>query len=142
MYFGSKQYQNTIKYGLKIINSKGNIQEDLLFHTRILILMAKFEAGFDDDYDDFVKSTIKFVKKMKNPGELHFKIVDFFKKINDQNSNAQLSTFKEFEKHLQESEKNRYDKRTLVYIDIHGWVKSKVRNVDVIEIIKEKVKLK
>ncbi|SDE99625.1 hypothetical protein [Epilithonimonas hungarica] len=142
MYFGSKNYQNTIKYGLKIINSKGNIQEDLLFHTRILILMAKFEAGFDDDYDDFVKNTLKFAKKMKNPSDLHFNIVNFFKQIGDKNSTEQMSAFKEFETKLEESEKNRYDKRTLMYIDIHGWIKSKVRNVDVIEIIKEKVKTK
>ena len=47
-----------------------------------------------------------------------------------------------FEKELEISSQNKYDKRTLMYIDIHGWVTSKVRNVDVIEIIKEKVKLK
>ena len=54
----------------------------------------------------------------------------------------QMLAFKEFETQLEESENNRYDKRTLMYIDIHGWIISKVRNVDVIEIIKEKVKTK
>ena len=142
MFFGSKNYQNTVKYGQKIINSKGNVQEDLLFHTRILMLMAKFESGFDDDYDDFVKATMKFAKKMKNPGDLHFSIVNFFKKINDRNPKDQAIAFKEFEKELEISSQNKYDKRTLMYIDIYGWVTSKVRNVDVIEIIKEKVKLK
>ncbi len=28
--------------------------------------------------------------------------------------------------------------RTLLYIDIHGWAKSEVKNVDVVEIIKRK----
>lgn len=142
MYFGSKNYHDTIKYGLKIINSKGNVQEELLFHTRILILMAKFEAGLDEDYDDFVKNTMKFTKKMKNPSELHYKIVNFFSEINDNNPADQVGAFKEFGDQLEESGKNQYDKRTLVYIDIHGWIKSKLRNVDVIEIIKEKVKVK
>lgn len=142
MYFGSKTYHDTIKYGLKIINSKGNVQEELLFHTRILILMAKFEAGLDEDYDDFVKNTMKFTKKMKNPSELHYKIVNFFSEINDNNPADQVAAFKEFGRQLEESGKNQYDKRTLVYIDIHGWIKSKLRNVDVIEIIKEKVKVK
>lgn len=142
MYFGSKNYHDTIKYGLKIINSKGNVQEELLFHTRILILMAKFEAGLDEDYDDFVKNTMKFTKKMKNPSELHYKIVNFFSEVNDNNPADQVAAFKEFGRQLEESGKNQYDKRTLVYIDIHGWIKSKLRNVDVIEIIKEKVKVK
>jgi len=106
------------------------------------MVMAKFESGFDDDYDDFVKATMKFAKKMKNPGDLHFSIVNFFKKINDRNPKDQAIAFKEFEKELEISSQNKYDKRTLMYIDIHGWVTSKVRNVDVIEIIKEKVKLK
>ena len=85
---------------------------------------------------------MKFAKKMKNPGDLHFSIVNFFKKINDRNPKDQAIAFKEFEKELEISSQNKYDKRTLMYIDIHGWVTSKVRNVDVIEIIKEKVKLK
>ncbi len=73
--FGSKKYPECISYAMKIINSKGNVQEDLLFHTRILVLMAKFESGIDEDYDEFVKATQKFVQKMKYSDEIHQVII-------------------------------------------------------------------
>ncbi len=66
---------------MKIINSKGNVQEDLLFHTRILVLMAKFESGIDEDYDEFVKATQKFVQKMKYSDEIQSSYHRIFQKI-------------------------------------------------------------
>lgn len=142
MFFGSKKFHESIEYSMKVIESKGNVQEDLLFHTRILILMAEYESGIDEDYDDFIKATLKFAKKMKKPDEFHFESIKFFKKLNDLTPDKQQGLFKEFDKKLEFFSENEYYRRSLLYIDIHGWVKSKVRNVDVIEIIKEKVKYK
>ncbi|MFT3919674.1 hypothetical protein [Cloacibacterium sp.] len=138
--FGSKKYQECISYSMKIINSKGNVQEDLLFHTRILVLMAKFESGIDEDYDEFVKATQKFVQKMKYSDEIHQVIIEFFKNLDGALSSEQQILFKNFENQLDTFSENEYYKRTLLYIDIRGWAKSKVKNVDVVEIIKGKVK--
>lgn len=142
LFFGSKKYKECIAYASKIIHSKGNVQEDLLFHTRILVLMAQYESGIDEDYEEFLKTTQKFVQKMKYSDEIHFEIVDFFKRIDGQLPEKQHKLFKDFEKQLDQFAESDYHKRTLLYIDIHGWVKSKVKNVDVIEIIKQKVKKK
>ena len=142
MFFGSKKFKESIKYSLKVIESRGNVQEDLLFHTRILILMAKYESANDEDYDEFIKATLKFAKKMKKPDEFHFESTKFFKNLNDLTPDKQLDSFKEFDKKLELFAENEYYRRSLFYIDIHGWVKSKIRNVDVIEIIKEKVRYK
>jgi hypothetical protein len=142
MFFGSKKFKESIHYSLKIIESKGNVQEDLLFHTRILILMAKHESGNDEDYDEFIKATSKFAKKMKKPDEFHFESIAFFKNLNDLTPDQQLESFKKFNKKLDHFSENEYYRRSLLYIDIHGWVQSKVRNVDVIEIIKERVRYK
>ncbi|MFC3157580.1 hypothetical protein ACFOEQ_02970 [Chryseobacterium arachidis] len=142
MFFGSKKFETSIKYSLKVIESKGNVQEDLLFHTRILILMAKHESGNDEDYDEFIKATSKFAKKMKKPDEFHFESIQFFKNLNNLLPDKQLEAFKTFDKKLEIFSENEYYRRSLFYIDIHGWIKSKVRNVDVIEIIKEKVRYK
>ncbi|WP_370898343.1 hypothetical protein [Chryseobacterium gossypii] len=142
MFFGSKKYMESIHYALKVIESKGNVQEDLLFHTRILILMAKYESGNDEDYDDFIKTTLKFTRKMKKPEEFHFESIRFFGSLNNLVSEKQKKAFEEFDRKLEIFSTNVYYRRSLLYIDIHGWVKSKIRNVDVIEIIKEKVKYK
>lgn len=142
MFFGSKKFEKSITYSLKVIESKGNAQEDLLFHTRILILMAKHESGNDEDYDEFIKATLKFTKKMKKPDDFHFESLEFFKNLNNLLPNKQLEAFKIFDQQLETFSENEYYRRSLLYIDIHGWVKSKVKNVDVIEIIKEKVRYK
>jgi hypothetical protein len=142
MFFGSKKFAESIWYALKIIESKGNVQEDLLFHTRVLILMAKYESGNDEDYDDFIKATLKFTRKMKKPDDFHFESIEFFKNLNNVAPTQQFESFREFDEKLALFSENEYYRRSLLYIDIHGWVQSKVRNVDVIEIIKEKVRYK
>lgn len=142
MFFGSKMYEKSIEYSMRVIESKGNVQEDLLFHTRILILMSKYESGNDEDYDEFIASTLKFAKKMKKPEEFHFESIQFFKNLNNQVLDQRQKAFEMFDSKLKEFSKNEYYRRSLFYIDIHGWIKSKVQNVDVIEIIKQKVKYK
>lgn len=142
MFFGCRKYEESIRYAMKVIESKGNVQEDLLFHTRILILMAKYESGNDEDYDEFIKATLKFAQKMKKPEEFHFESIAFFKNINNLVLNKQQQAFENFDKKLETFSENEYYRRSLLYIDIHGWVKSKLKNVDVAEIIKQKVKYK
>mgnify|MGYP005984491927 CR=1 FL=1 len=142
MFFGSKKFDLAIQYAMKIIESKGNVQEDLLFHTRILILMSKYESGIDEDYDDFIKATSKFTLKMKKPGAFHFTSISFFKELNNLIPDKRQQAFEEFNQQLEEFSENEYYRRSLLYIDIHGWVKSKVYNLDVVEIIKQKVKYK
>jgi len=142
MFFGSKMFEKSIEYSMRVIESKGNVQEDLLFHTRILILMAKYESGNDEDYDEFIASTLKFARKMKKPEEFHFESIQFFKNLNNQVPDQRQKAFESFDKKLEEFSENEYYRRSLFYIDIHGWIKSKVRNVDVIEIIKQKVRYK
>lgn len=142
MFFGSKNFKKSIAYSTKVVECKGNVQEDLLFHTRILLLMAKYESGNDEDYDDLINSTLKFTRKMKKPEAFHFESIQFFKSINNLVSGKQQKAFEAFDEVLEGFSKNEYYRRSLFYIDIHGWVQSKVKNVDVIEIIKEKVRYK
>ena len=77
---------------------------------------------------------------MKYSDEIHQVIIEFFKNLDGALFSEQQKLFKNFENQLDTFSKNEYYKRTLLYIDIHGWAKSKVKNVDVVEIIKGKVK--
>lgn len=142
MLFGSKKYLDSIIYSTKIIESKGIVQEDLLFHTRILILMSKYESGNDEDYDDFIRATLKFTQRMRKPEAFHYESIEFFKNISNVVPDKIQEAFELFDKKLVLFSENEYYRRSLLYIDIHGWVQSKVQNVDVIEIIKRKVKSK
>ncbi|MCL1666187.1 hypothetical protein BAS09_05845 [Elizabethkingia ursingii] len=141
LYFGSKKYKETIEYGQRILLAKGSsIQEDLAFHTRVLILMAKYESGMDEDYDEFAKQTHRFVAKMKNASEIHFSISEFFQKLNEVFFSEQEKIFTTFYNTLNVYNQNPFHKRTLVYIDIQSWAEAKATHIDVVEIIRQKVK--
>ncbi|WP_294243818.1 hypothetical protein [uncultured Chryseobacterium sp.] len=101
MLFGSRKYDETVLYCSRIIESKGNVQEDLLFHTRMLMLMAKHESGDDEDYDELIKNSSRFVKKMKNPDDFHFESILFFRDLSEVMPSRRLEAFKEFDKKLE-----------------------------------------
>ena len=81
-----------------------------------LVLMAKFESGIDEDYDEFVKATQKFVQKMKYSDEIHQVIIEFFKKLDGLLPSEQQIIFKNFENQLNTFSENDYYKRTLLFI--------------------------
>jgi hypothetical protein len=79
---------------------------------------------------------------MKKPEEFHFESINFFKNLNNLVPDDRQKAFEAFDQKLEQYASNEYYRRSLFYIDIHGWIKSKVQHVDVIEIIKQKVRYK
>lgn len=141
--FGAKKYHEAIHYCRKILETKNlHVQEDLLFHTRILILMSMFESGIDEDYDQFAQASFKFVNKMKNLLDVHQYIIKFFIQLNSLTSGDLIAAFKNFHQQLSQYDENPYNKRTLLYIDIQSWTLAKATQQDVTEIIAKKTKIK
>jgi len=139
IFFGSKNYTESLEYCMKILQNKNSsIQEDLSFHTRILALMSKYESEDDENYEEFAKQTHKFVYKMKNATKLHYELIEFFKNIKEYSKESKEKLFLNFYKTLKVYNQNAFYKRTLIYIDIQSWVKAKVTNKDVADIIKSR----
>ncbi len=137
--FGAKKYLESIKYCEIILKTTNtHTQEDLRFHTNILHLMSMFESGADEDYDQNVQATEKFVHKMSNSTPLHLYIIEFFKNLNNHSLTELSLIFKNFNEQLTQYNKNNFNTRTLVYIDIKSWALAKATGKDVIEIIGNK----
>ena len=63
MYFGAGENRKCIQYLEKIISNKSlQMREDLLCFSRILNLVAHYEAGLDYNLDVLIKSTYKSLK--------------------------------------------------------------------------------
>ena len=61
LYFGDSQYEKCIFYLEKIIKNKNlKMREDLLCFSRILNLVAHYEAGFDQDLDYLINLIFSF----------------------------------------------------------------------------------
>ncbi|WP_010250680.1 hypothetical protein [Myroides injenensis] len=127
LYFGYKSYENTIVYCNQILyKTKYSVQEDLLFHTRILSLMAQFESGKDEKYEEYILANKLLMSKMKNQTPIHESFMKLFEglvKCYPQERNQVLIEFAEEARSLF---KNKYYRRSILYIDVLSWAERKI----------------
>lgn len=138
LYFGSGDYENTIVYLNKIINWKMDLRSDLQAYARLLHLIAHYELGNFSLLEYLVKSVYRFMAKMENLGPVEEDVFKFLQRSFSL-SPAQLKPeFKKLLVRLKQYEDNRIASRAFAYLDIISWLESKLNNVPVQEIIRQK----
>ena len=141
LYFGASQYDKCIFYLEKIIKNKQlGMREDLMCFTRILNLVAHYEAGKDQNLEVLIKSTYKFLMKMNELHLVQQKFIGFLRNLSNIYPHEIKKAFKELHKELKVFEDHPYEKRSFMYLDIISWLESKIDNVSVESIIKKKSK--
>ena len=84
LYFGIGDYHKCIDFLEKIISNKSlQMREDLLCFSRILNLVAHYEAGLDYNLDSLIKSTYKFLIKMEDLHMVQKEMIKFLKRLGD-----------------------------------------------------------
>lgn len=127
LYFGYKKYDDSLAYTERILNkSDYSVQEDLLFHTRILSLMAQYESGQDQHYEDFIKANRALMKKMKNKTQIHDTFMSLFEGLLGASFKDQKLVLERFVKKTEELYTNRFYVRSILYIDVLNWAKKKI----------------
>ncbi|WP_317197459.1 hypothetical protein [Lutimonas saemankumensis] len=143
LYFGASKYDQCIFYLDKIIkNRQLGMREDLLCFTRILNLVAHYEAGMDQNLEALIKSTYKFLIKMNELHLVQQRIISFLRNLSNIYPHELKNAFVELHKELKVFENHPYEKRSFMYLDIISWLESKIENVPVETIIKQKSKYK
>ncbi len=138
-YFGLNDYENCILYLNRIISNKHlKMREDLLCFTRVLNLVAHYEAGFDYHLDSHLRDTYKFLIKMNDLHEVQKAMIRFVKKLGDIYPQDLKQAFKDLHKELKKYEKDPYERRSFLYLDILSWLESNIYNRPIGEIIREK----
>lgn len=142
IYFGVEKYNECINYLDKIINNKNlTMREDLMCFARLLSLIAHYELGKDYYLENHLKSTYKFLLKMNDLHEVQKEIIKFLRNLNNFYPADIKKEFKKMHARFVELEKNTYEKRAFLYLDIISWLESKIENRKIADIIKEKAKL-
>lgn len=142
IYFGVEKYTESIFYLEKIINNKNlYVREDLACFARLLCLIAHYESGKDFNLESQLKSTYTFLIKMNDLHEVQKEIIRFLKKLNSIYPSDIKKEFVKMKERFVELEKNKYEKRAFLYLDIISWLESKIENRKISDIIKEKAKL-
>jgi len=138
LYFGSGDYERTIKYLNKIINWKMDLRTDLQCYSRLLHLIAHYELGNDNLLEYLIKSVYRFMAKMENLSKVEEEIFHFLKNSFKLGPKELKPEFSRLLGKLKTYEKNRFETRAFVYLDIISWLESKIREVPVQKIIHEK----
>jgi hypothetical protein len=142
IYFGTEKYTDCIFYLEKIINNKNlYVREDLACFARILCLIAHYESGKDFNMENQLKNTYKFLIKMNDLHEVQKEMIRFLKKLSTIYPTDIKKEFVKMKERFVELEKNTYEKRAFLYLDIISWLESKIENRKISDIIKEKAKL-
>ena len=139
LHFGVGNNKECIQYLDKIISNKSlSMREDLLCFSRVLNLVAHYEAGLDYHLETLLRSTYKFLIKMNDLHEVQKEMIKFIKGLQDIYPQDLKKTFRTLRDTLKKYEDHPYERRAFLYLDIISWLESKIENKPVSEIIREK----
>ena len=140
MYFGAGDYANCILYLSKIKDNKDlKMREDLLCYSRVLDLVAHYESGKDQNIDELIKATYKFLLKMDNLYEVQRKMIKFLRNLTSLYPHELKDAFRTLHKELKVFENHPYEKRAFLYLDIISWLESNIDGIPVEDVIKRKM---
>ncbi|HYM95460.1 MAG TPA: hypothetical protein VET23_15080, partial [Chitinophagaceae bacterium] len=138
LYFGSGNNEKAIEYLNKIINHKGDLRTDLQCYSRLLHLIAHYELGNFDLLEYLIKSVYRYMAKMENLSRVEEEVFAFLRRSFHVGAHALKPEFEKLLKKLKGYEGNPLESRAFVYLDIISWLESKINNVNVQDVIREK----
>ena len=140
VYFGNDDWGKSIHF-LNQINWQvhSNFREDLQCFARILSLIAHYELGNLQLLKYQIKSTYRFIAKMNDLQQVQIEIFQFLKQIPSMKAENLSFEFKKIHKKLIQLEKNPFERRPFLYLDIISWLESKIQKETIQTILKRKI---
>src|SRR5438552_4750692 len=138
LYFGAGKNEKAIQYLNKIINWKVDLRTDLQCYSRLLHLIAHYELGNFDLLEYLAKSVYRFMAKMENLNMVEEEIFTFLRKSLHMSKNNLHAEFKSLLEKLKQQRDNPLETRAFSYLDVISWLESKINNVPVQEVIRQK----
>ncbi len=126
MYFGNGDYDTSIDYLQKIINTNVDLRYDLQCYARLVHLMAHFELGNFDIIEYLIKSVYRFMSKMENLTVVEEEMFRFLRRSFNVSPRKMKPELEKFLQKIKQFEKSRFETRAFAYLDIISWVESKV----------------
>ncbi|WP_336129581.1 hypothetical protein [Mesoflavibacter sp. CH_XMU1422-2] len=139
LHFGSGNNKACIFYLDKIISNKSlTMREDLLCFSRVLNLVAHYEAGLDYHLETLLRTTYKFLIQMNELHDVQKEMIKFIRNLQDIYPQDIKKAFKSLLEKLKVYENHPFERRAFLYLDIISWLESKVKNKPVDQVIREK----
>lgn len=142
MFFYMQEYPTALKYVNCVINERyENMREDIYCFARILSLLLHYELGNVDLLDSMMRSTYTYLSKRKRIYKAESLIINLVKKLRTATTVEKLTRL--FQQKLREAEgldKDRFESNAYSYIDIVVWLRHKVQDKPMPEIITQRYK--
>src|SRR5579862_6197343 len=138
LYFGSADFESAIDFLNKIINWKVELRTDLQCYARLLHLIAHYELANYSILEYLIKSVYRFMAKMENLGIVEEEIFKFLRRSFRLAPQELKFEFESLLNKLKQLEKNPFATRAFSYLDIISWLESKIRDLPVQAVIREK----
>lgn len=143
LYFGADKFKEAIDYLNRIINYPDpRLREDIHCFARILSLITHFELGNQQLVEYQVRSTYRFISKMNDMNSVQEEILKFLRNLRSNEPEYLQEEFVGLRNRLIEIEKKPYQRRAFLYLDIIGWLESKISKKPIQEVIGERFKRK
>lgn len=141
LYFGNDNYRKAIFYLNQIVYFKDvKLREDIHCFARILNLIAHFEDGQDFHLEYQIKSTFQFIGKMNDQQAVQREIIQFLRKTGKIKPDELKGEFTNLYERLLKLNDDLYERRPFLYLDILSYLKSRIENRPVQEVVREKFK--
>jgi len=138
LYFGAGKNEKAIQYLNKIINWKVDLRTDLQCYARLLHLIAHYELGNFDLLEYLTKSVYRFMAKMESLSAVEEEMFHFLRRSFQVNAHALKPEFERLLEKLKRFENNPLETRAFSYLDVISWLESKINNVPVQDVIRQK----
>ncbi len=139
VYFGADDFNKATDYLNLIINSPiGGLREDIQCFARILTLISHYEMGNDFLVSYQIKSVYRFLHKMEDLQEVQKEILSFIRKTPLMTKKDLKGEFIKLRGKLVKYQKDPYERRPFLYLDIISWLDSKIHGKRIQEAIREK----
>jgi len=139
LYFGAGDSEKAIDYLRRIIHQKTDLRSDLQCYAHLLHLIAHYELGNYSILEHLIKSVYRFMAQMETLGVVEEEIFRFLRKSFQLNSPARVrSAFVSLKEKLEKHEKNAFESRSFMYLDIISWLESKIAGVAVQDVIRQR----
>jgi hypothetical protein len=138
LYFGAGKNEKAINYLNKIINWKVDLRTDLQCYARLLHLIAHYELGNFDLLQYLTKSVYRFMAKMESLSAVEEEMFQFLRRSFQVNAHALKAEFERLLEKLKRYENNPLETRAFSYLDVISWLESKINNVPVQDVIRQK----
>ncbi len=142
LYFGSGDNEKAIDYLNRIINQKADLRTDLQCYSRLLNLIAHYELGNFSLLEYLIKSVYRYMARMQNLSKVEEEVFSFLRRSFHVGAHALKPEFEKLLDSLRNYEGNLLESRAFAYLDVVSWLESKIRGVNVQDVIREKYEVR